>query len=230
MPRTRCRPHITASLLGHFSQNATVFSFYANKPLTTGEGGMLVTRNDTLATHCKVMRLHGISRDCFNRYCSPTPSWQYEIIAPGFKYNLTDIASAIGIHQLRRVHEMHNRRVAIAARYDQALGSLPVVLPPHAELGDLHSWHLYVLRLRPEAPVSRNAYIEQMAAAGIECSVHYTPLHRQPYWRDRYGLRPEQFPAAEEYYRGAVTLPLFSRMSDEEVERVIRKTASLLGG
>ncbi len=216
--------------IGTLASDVTVFSFYANKTLATGEGGMVVTRDSAIAARCRVMRLHGISRDSFDRYRSTTPSWQYEIVAPGFKYNLTDIASAIGIHQLRRVGDMHARRAEIAALYDAAFVDLPCLLPPQPEPGDVHAWHLYVLQLGPEAPVGRNAFIQRMAEAGIGCSVHYIPLHRHPYWRERYGLREERFPAAERYFRGTVSLPLFSSMSDADADRVIETTRALLLG
>jgi dTDP-4-amino-4,6-dideoxygalactose transaminase len=217
------------ALIGTLDSDATVFSFYANKTLATGEGGMVVTRDAEIAARCKVMRLHGISRDSFDRYRSTTPAWQYEIVAPGFKYNLTDIASALGIHQLRRVNAMRDRRAQIAARFDAAFESLPCVLPPHAGDGDVHAWHLYVLRLKKEAPLSRADFIEALSARGIGTSVHYIPLHRHPYWRDTYGLTPDRFPAAEEYYAGAVSLPIYSRMTDDDVERVVEATTELLG-
>ena len=217
------------ALVGTLDSDATVFSFYANKTLATGEGGMVVTRDPEIAARCKVMRLHGISRDSFDRYRSTTPAWQYEIVAPGFKYNLTDIASALGIHQLRRVDAMRDRRAEIAARFDSAFATLPCVLPPHAEAGDVHAWHLYPIRLRPDAPLARAEFIDALSARGIGTSVHYIPLHRHPYWRDTYNLAPERFPAAEEYYAGAVSLPIYSRMSDEDVERVIEAAAELLG-
>ena len=123
---------------------------------------------------------------------------------------------------------MHARRTELAARYDLALRELPVVLPPQAEPGDVHAWHLFVLRLRSDAPIQRDAFIQGMADLGIGCSVHYIPLHRHPYWRDTYGLRTEQFPAAEQYFRSTVSIPLFSRMSDAECDRVIEAVRSLL--
>jgi dTDP-4-amino-4,6-dideoxygalactose transaminase len=214
--------------IGALASDATVFSFYANKTLATGEGGMIVTRDPDIAARCKVMRLHGISRDSFDRYRSTKPAWQYEIVAPGFKYNLTDIASALGIHQLRRVGEMHQRREEIAEQFDRALAGLPCVLPPHAEAGDVHAWHLYPIQLTKDAPVDRASFIDAMAAAGIGTSVHYIPLHRHPYWRDTYGLAPEHFPAAEAYYAGAVSLPIFSKMRDEDVERVVDGVVRIL--
>lgn len=215
-------------LVGQLESTATVFSFYATKTITTGEGGMVVTRDARFADRCRVMRLHGISRDAFDRYTSTTPSWRYEVIAPGFKYNLTDLASAIGIHQLRRACEMQVRRATIARRYDEALAGLPVILPPHPPEGDLHAWHLYVLRLLPDAPCRRDEFIAAMAALGIGCSVHFIPLHHHPYWRDTYALRKESFPGAESAFSGAVSLPLYTKLTDAEVERIISAVRSLL--
>ncbi|AJG20574.1 DegT/DnrJ/EryC1/StrS family aminotransferase [Cupriavidus basilensis] len=209
-------------LVGTLDTDATVFSFYANKTITTGEGGMVVTRDPEIAKRAKIMRLHGISRDAFDRFVSTAPSWYYEIVAPGFKYNMTDVASAIGIHQLKKANAFHQRRAAIAARYDEALADLPLVLPPHAQTGDIHSWHLYVIQLAEGAPCSRDALIDHLFKQGIGCSVHYIPLHLQPYWRDQYHLTPEMFPVSQRVYEHTLTLPLYTRMRDEDVERVIK--------
>lgn len=208
------------ALIGTLGSHACVFSFYANKTITTGEGGMVVTRDAALAKRIKTMRLHGMSRDAFDRFTATVPSWYYEIVAPGFKYNLTDIAAAIGIHQLRRATAFQKRRAALAAQYDAALAGLPVILPPRAPTGDLHAWHLYVLRLTDAAPISRDALIERLFAAGIGCSVHYIPLHLQPYWRERYGLVPEAFPHSQRAFERTLSLPLYTRMTDADVQRV----------
>ena len=215
-------------LVGTLGSDACVFSFYANKTITTGEGGMVVTRDDALARRMKVMRLHGINRDAFDRFTSKVPSWYYEIVAPGFKYNLTDIAAAIGIHQLRRARAFQQRRAQIAAMYDEALRGLPVILAPHAPAGDVHSWHLYPLRLTSAAPITRDALIERLFAAGIGCSVHYIPLHLQPYWRDRYGLSGAQFPHSQAVYEGLVSLPIYPRMLDADVARVVAALTAAL--
>jgi dTDP-4-amino-4,6-dideoxygalactose transaminase len=217
-------------LVGTLDSDATVYSFYANKTITTGEGGMVVTRDDALAQRIKVMRLHGISRDAFDRFTAKVPSWYYEIVAPGFKYNLTDIASAIGIHQLRRADEFQRSRQAIAMAYHRALAGLPLLLPPGPPAGDQHSWHLYVVRLTDEARIGRDSFIEKLFAAGIGCSVHYIPLHLQPYWRERYGLRAEQFPHSQHAYERIVSLPMYSRMTEVDVQRVAdAATKALLG-
>ena len=217
-------------LIGTLDSSAAVFSFYATKTLATGEGGMITTRDAALAERCRVMRLHGISRDAFDRYVSSKPSWHYEVIAPGFKYNLTDLASAIGIHQLRRANELRRLREQIARRYDEAFEGLPCDLPPRPPAGDLHAWHLYVLRLRPDAPVTRDEFINEMARAGIGCSVHFIPLHLQPFWRDAYGLVPSQFPAAQKTYERIVSLPLYSKMSVDEQDYVADTVSGILRG
>ena len=208
-------------LIGTLDSDATVFSFYANKTITTGEGGMLVTRNAALAARAKVMRLHGMSRDAFDRFTATVPSWYYEIVAPGFKYNLTDIAAAIGLQQLKKAHAFQRRRAELAAQYDAALAGLPLITPPHARGGDTHAWHLYVLRLADGAGVDRDTFIERLFTAGIGASVHYIPLHLHPYWRDRYALAAAMFPHSQRAYERMLSLPLYTRMRDADVQRVV---------
>ena len=217
-------------LIGTMGSDATVFSFYANKTMTTGEGGMLVTRNAELAKRAKVMRLHGMNRDAFDRFTAKVPSWYYEIVAPGFKYNLTDIAAALGIHQLKRLPAFQKRREVIAQRYNEAFAELPLILPPAAAEGDVHSWHLYVLRLDDSLALERDVFIERMYSMGIGCSVHYIPLHLHPYWRDRYGLKPEQFPHSQKAFERMVSIPLYTAMTDEDVERVIGAVRGIVMG
>lgn len=231
-------------LVGTLDSDVTVFSFYANKTMTTGEGGMVVTRDARLAERIRCMRLHGISRDAFDRYVSRTPSWYYEVVAAGFKYNLTDIASAIGIEQLRKINRFQQRRTALAQRYDTALAGLPLVLParPAPGSGSTHAWHLYVVRLDrapsgqlgadgsgPAGPgLDRDALIARLAERGIGTSVHFIPLHRQAYWRDSFGLRAADFPVAEAAFAAMLTLPLYTRMADADQERVIAALHELL--
>jgi len=215
-------------LVGSLDSDVAVFSFYANKTITTGEGGMLVTRDPAIAARARTMRLHGISRDAFDRFTAQAPAWYYEVVAPGFKYNMTDIAAAMGIHQLRRAEAFRQARAAIAARYNAAFSGLPLHMPPGPRSGDLHAWHLYVVRLTDGAPVGRDAFIGRLFAAGIGCSVHYIPLHLQPYWRDRYGLRPEQFPVSQRVYERCVSLPIYSRMNEADVDRVIASVRAAL--
>ncbi len=207
-------------LVGTLGSDATVFSFYANKTITTGEGGMLVTRDPALAKRARVMRLHGMNRDAFDRFTATVPSWYYEVVAPGFKYNLTDIAAALGIHQLKRANDFQAQRELLAAAYDEALAGLPVILPPRAGAGDRHAWHLYVLRLADGARIERDRFIEHLFAAGIGCSVHYIPLHLHPCWRDRYALTPAMFPHSQHAYERMLSLPLYTRMTVGDVQRV----------
>lgn len=215
-------------LVGTLDSDATVFSFYANKTMTTGEGGMVATRHPDIAARVRIMRIHGISRDVFDRFVAATPSWFYEVVAPGFKYNLTDIAAAMGIEQLRKIDRFLARRRKLARRYFEELADLPLVLPADAADGGQHAWHLYVVRLTQAAAMTRDALIDRMSAEGIGTSVHYIPLHRHPYWRDRYGLRPEQFPAADAAYQAMLSLPLYTKMTDADQARVIHTLRKLL--
>jgi dTDP-4-amino-4,6-dideoxygalactose transaminase len=214
-------------LIGTLDSDVTVFSFYANKTITTGEGGMLVTRNPEIAKRARVMRLHGISRDAFDRFTARKAAWAYEIVAPGFKYNLTDIAGALGILQLRRAREFQERRQAIARRFDAALFELPLVLPPRPT-GDVHAWHLYVIQLSDAATVGRDEFIERMFARNVGVSVHYIPLHLHPYWRNTYRLVPAQFPVSQRVFERAISLPIYPGMSTEDVATVIGAVADSL--
>lgn len=209
------------TLVGAFESDATVYSFYATKTLATGEGGMVVTRNPEIAKRCCIMRLHGISRDVFDRYTSTKPSWYYEIIAPGYKYNMTDLAASIGIHQLEKIWSFQQKRAQMANIYNRELASLPLVLPPKAPDGEIHAWHLYVIRLDSSLSISRRQFIKMMAEKGIGCSVHFIPLHLHPYWRDTYNLKPQDYPNAKEAYKQAVSLPLYTRMTKLDQKRVI---------
>lgn len=215
-------------LIGTLESDVTVFSFYATKTLAAGEGGMVVTRNPEIARRVSVMRLHGISKDAFDRYSSRTPAWHYEIIAPGFKYNLTDVASALGTEQLKKASKFHARRLDLAARYDAELHDLPLMLPPRPADRTSHAWHLYVIQLLDAAGIARDEFIEELAAAGVGTSVHYIPLHLQPYWRDTYGLRPEQFPNSTQAFKQIVSLPLYTRMTDADQDRVVSAVRSIL--
>jgi len=215
-------------LVGSLPSAATVFSFYANKHITTGEGGMLVTRDPAVAARARIMRLHGISRDAFDRYNSRRTNWRYEVVAPGHKYNLTDVAAAMGLVQLRRLREMQEKRARIAALYERHLAGLPLIPAPGPEAGDEHAWHLYAIRLHPDAPVSRDEFIESMHARGIGCSVHYIPLHRHPHWRQSLDLRDEMFPHSQRAYEQLVSLPIYSRMGESDAERVAATVRDLL--
>jgi len=215
-------------LIGTLSK-ATVFSFYATKTIATGEGGMIVSGDSELLDRARTMRLHGISRDAFDRYTSTVPSWYYEVVAPGFKYNMPDTAAAMGIHQLRKATGFQRRRQAIAEVYDRAFRDLPLQLPAHARPGDIHAWHLYVIRLQLEQlRITRDQFINLMAERGIGTSVHFIPLHLQPYWRNRYDFRPESFPAATAAFERVVSLPIYTRMTDSDVARVAEAVRAIL--
>lgn len=203
--------------------HATVFSFYATKTIATGEGGMVTTEDDRIAKRIRIMRLHGISRDVWNRYSSTKPSWYYEVVAPGYKYNLTDIASAIGLVQLSRAESFQSRREGIARQYHAAFGGHPALeIPLQRHAGDTHAWHLYVLHLNLEhLAIDRNQFIQEMAQRGVGCSVHFIPLHLQPYWRERYSLEPKAFPVAGREFERVVSLPIYPGMDDGMVQRVI---------
>jgi dTDP-4-amino-4,6-dideoxygalactose transaminase len=215
-------------LIGSLESDVTVYSFYVTKTITTGEGGMIVSRNPEVAKRCRIMRLHGISRDVFDRYSSTKPSWHYEVLAPGFKYNMTDIAASLGIQQLKRVWAFQKKRSVMAEAYNEAFKNLPVILPPRAPSGDMHAWHLYVIRLSDDAKIGRDRFIELMAEKGIGCSVHFIPLHLHPYWRNRYNLLPGCFPNALNVYERAVSLPLYTKMSDGDQKRVISTVGDIL--
>lgn len=223
LPTTHC-----GKMVGSLDSEATVFSFYANKTITTGEGGMVVTRNADLAGRMRTMRLHGISRDAFARFTASTPSWYYEVVAPGFKYNMTDLAAALGIHQLRRASEFQRRRAEIAERYLSELSGYPLRLPSRGLIGDVHSWHLFVVRVTDQCRIERDHFIERLFEKRVGVSVHYIPLHRQPYWRDRYGLSESEFPVSDDAYRRTISLPIYSKMTDEQVSRVITSVQQIL--
>lgn len=207
------------------------FSFYATKTITTGEGGMLVTNSEDLADRARSMSLHGLSRQAWDRY-SAGGSWRYDIVAPGFKYNLTDIAAAMGRIQLGRALQMRERRASIAARYTAAFDNFDSLETPVSGEGQDHAWHLYLLRVRPEAierGLDRDALIEGMREAGIGTSVHFIPLHLHSYYVNQYGLSPEDFPAATEEFGRVVSIPIYSAMTDSQVERVIGVVSDICG-
>ena len=199
----------------------TAFSFYVTKTLATGEGGMLTTSNPEHAQRIAIMSLHGISRDAWKRYTSEG-SWYYEVIQAGYKYNMTDIAAAIGLHQLARSEWLLDRRRAVAQRYTEAFSQLPEVETPPNPAHVEHAWHLYMLRLHLERlTISRDAFIQALREANIGSSVHFIPLHLHPFYRDLYQLAAEDFPAALQAYRRVISLPIYPGMKDEDVEDVI---------
>ncbi len=217
-------------LIGTLDTDATVFSFYANKTMTTGEGGMLVSKNPDIIRRAKVMRLHGFSRDVFDRYQSKVPAWFYQVIEPGFKYNMPDICSAIGLQQLKKIDRFQERREQLAKVYDEELKDLPIVLPARDNVGEgsQHAWHLYPIRLAEQSTIGRDEFIEEMAKYNIGCSVHFIPLHRHPVWRDSYNLTNDMFPVADSLFLNEVSIPLFTKMTDEEQQYVIECCIKIL--
>ena len=199
----------------------TAFSFYATKTLTTGDGGMLTTANADYAERAALMALHGITRDAWKRYAFGG-SWYYEIVAAGYKYNMTDIAASLGLHQLARCQWLLQRRQEIARRYTEAFALLPEVETPPNPTHVVHAWHLYILRLRLERlTLMRDAFIQALTEAQIGTSVHFIPLHIQPFFRDTYHLAAGDFPVALAAYQRAVSLPIYPGMTDEDVDDVI---------
>lgn len=212
-------------LIGTLDSDVTVFSFYANKTITTGEGGMIVTKNPDIAKRCRVMRTHGIDRDAFDRFTSTSkkPAWFYEIVAPGYKYNMPDLAAAVGIHQLKRVNDFQKSRTQTVDKYKKDLQGLPLSLPCDTvpDKGDLHAWHFFTIQLELDnLTISRDRFIELLNEAGIGTSVHYIPLHMHPYWRDTYHLKEEDFPVSTQAFKRQLSLPLSPYMEDDAIDRV----------
>lgn len=200
--------------------NPVAFSFYATKNLTTGEGGMLTGKADFI-DHARIISLHGMNHDAWKRYDNSC-NWYYEVVAPGFKYNMTDIQASLGLWQLKKLHSFHQRRQQIAHRYTQAFAMIDALQPPTERPEVEHAWHLYVLRLRlDQLNICRGKFIEELNALGIGSSVHFIPIHVHPYYRDKYGYQPEDFPVAFSNYQRLISLPMNTRLTDDDVDRVI---------
>jgi perosamine synthetase len=201
--------------------DVTTFSFYATKTITTGEGGMVTTERDHYAARIKQMSLHGLSGDAWNRY-SARGHWYYEVVDFGFKYNMTDVAAALGLRQLERMGAFHRRRVQIARIYNEAFGNLDTCFVPRdAGLG-IHAWHLYILELNlPALTVSRNDILDRLREKGVGTSVHFMPLHLHPVYQRTYGYQPGQFPDAEAAFSRACSLPIYPGMTDGDVAHVV---------
>ena len=201
--------------------DVAAFSFYANKTITTAEGGMAITRDDSLEERMRIMSLHGMSRDAWKRF-SNEGSYYYEIVAPGYKYNMTDIAAAMGIHQLSRSDELHQERCRIAAYYSEELAGVEELVLPRQMENRIHSWHLYVVRLQlDKLTIDRKTFVDSLRSRGIITSVHWMPLHMHPYYRETYGYQPEDFPVAAQLYKEIITLPLFPGMSEAQLHHVV---------
>jgi perosamine synthetase len=206
---------------GEGTADVTCFSFYANKTITTGEGGMAVTGSQALAERMKRMSLHGLSRDAWGRY-SGGGGWDYRIVEAGYKYNLTDIASAIGLHQLERAEELRRARETRAAWYAERLGQSGDFALPVARPTRLHAWHLYPVQLRTDRlSVTRNQVMDTLRASGVTASVHWRPLHLHPYYQERFGYVAEACPVAAAVFDRNLSLPLFPTLTEHEVDYVV---------
>jgi dTDP-4-amino-4,6-dideoxygalactose transaminase len=218
---------IGAPQAGFDQPNLVAFSFYATKNLTTGEGGML-TGPPELIDSARVWSLHGMSRDAFKRYTSEG-SWQYDVVLPGFKYNMADVQAAIGIHQLKRLDQMQRRREAIVAQYHEALGQLEELETPIVRPEANSAWHIYLLRLRLDRlNIDRAGFIEELKSRNIGASVHFIPIHLHTYYRDRYGFVPQQFPIAQREFERMLSLPLSPAHSDQDIADVIEAVTDVV--
>ena len=212
---------------GENTAAVSCFSFYANKTMTTGEGGMAITDNSQLADRMRLMSLHGLSHDAWNRY-SGNHAWDYHIVAPGYKYNLTDVAAAIGIHQLARVEEMRRERARIAQFFQEQLADVEQIELPPDPADRIHAWHLFPIRLRLDRlSIDRNTFFAKLREGGVGCSVHWRPLHLHPYYEENFAWRPEHLPVASTQWLRLISLPLFLGMRDDECNHVVRVVREL---
>jgi dTDP-4-amino-4,6-dideoxygalactose transaminase len=209
-------------------QHLICYSFYATKTLTTGEGGMLVTDDDGLAERCRIMSLHGIGKDAWKRYTAEG-SWYYEIVAPGYKYNMTDIAAAMGLAQLSKADRMWQRRREIAQFYNRAFNKMLELQIPHDRSDSQHAWHLYMLRLNLDLlTIERRQFVEELKKRNIGSSVHFIPLHLHPYYRDTYGYKACDFPIAYKEYQREISLPIYSKMTEQDVQDVVDAVKNII--
>lgn len=217
--------------IGTHGAAATVFSFYANKTMTTGEGGMIVTPNADIAGRCRLMRTHGINRDSFSRFNGKSDQWRYDVVEAGYKYNLTDIAAALGISQLAEVEELRQGRAHAATLYDRALKNLPIIRPPHFLEGDehQHAWHLYPIQFEGGREV-RDRVIAAFADHNIGYSVHYTPLHKLTFWAQNSVQSNQSFTVSDAYFDRCLSLPLFPNLSEPEIEHIVSVLTDVLNG
>lgn len=207
--------------------NTVAFSFYATKNMTTGEGGMITTADAEAATRMRRLALHGMSRDAWKRY-TQAGTWYYEILEPGYKDNMTDLAAAIGLHQLRKLDGFTARRQQLAERYDRAFSQLGCFHLMKARPHRNHVYHLYPVQILPGTlSMTRDQLIDRLKELNIGTSVHFIPLHRHPYYRDTYGYCAGQFPMAEEIFNNILSLPLYPKMSDSDADEVIETVTSV---
>ena len=219
---TKCNRHFIGTI-----GDLTAFSFYSTKNITTAEGGMLTGKSE-LMERARLWSLHGMSRDAWRRY-DDDGSWYYEVIQPGFKYNMPDIAAAIGIQQLKKLPKFQTRRREIVQRYNEAFLKFEELQIPIERPQVEHAWHLYVIRLNFDLlRISRNQFIEELKARNIGTSVHFIPIHLHPYYRDKYGFKPDDFPVAYREYQRIISLPLYPKMTDQDVEDVIETVINVI--
>jgi dTDP-4-amino-4,6-dideoxygalactose transaminase len=215
-------------MVGSFG-DVTCFSFYANKTITTGEGGMLVTNDDNIYRRVKTMRLHGINRDIWDRFTAKVPSWEYDVIDAGYKYNMPDICAAIGLGQLEQAELFRKERQKVAEFYYEHLGELQMIdLPITYVPYEYHAWHLFPIILNNNAALSRNKFIERMSEHGIGTSVHYKPLHQMTFYKNKYDLKAENFPNAEKTWKGNVSLPIYPFMSVDDLSYICNAVKEIL--
>jgi len=215
--------------LGTFG-DATVFSFYPTKNVTSGRGGMLTTDDDALAERCRLLALHGMSNDAWDRY-TDRGSWAYRVLAAGYNYTMSDYQAALGHAQFLRLPEFQRTRAALARRYHERLAALPEIATPAERAGTTHAWHLYVVRLRREQPTpTRDRMINELKERGIGTSVHFIPIHHHPYYREAFGWAPGDFPVADEAFETMISLPLYTRMTETEVDRVATAVEEIVRG
>ena len=206
----------------------SVFSFYANKNLTTAEGGMITTNRDDYAEMIKPMRLHGLNKDAWARQ-SNRSMWYYQVDSQGYKYNMTDIQAALGLCQLMKLNKQIEIRRKYIQIYQERLGTIPEIATPPGETRHRYSWHLYIVQLRTDRlKITRDEFVEAMRAANIECSVHYIPLHFFPYYQKRYGYREGDFPCAEAAFERVVSLPLHMDLTVDDIHTVVDTIRKIL--
>jgi dTDP-4-amino-4,6-dideoxygalactose transaminase len=205
-----------------------VFSFYATKNLTTGEGGMVCTEDDELAEQMRVLRLHGITSDAWKRY-SDKGSWYYEVLLPGYKYNMTDVQASLGLHQLVKQKRFQELREEYARIYTEAFAELPEIEAPYVEENVRHAWHLYIVRLDLERlTIDRGQFLEALRRENVGASVHFIPLHLQPFYQKEYGFQKGDYPVAERVYEGILSLPLYPKMTRQDVDDVIEAVSRVI--
>jgi dTDP-4-amino-4,6-dideoxygalactose transaminase len=207
----------------------TCFSFYANKTITTGEGGMLVTNDENIYKRTKVMRLHGINRDIWDRYTAKKATWMYDVIDAGYKYNMSDLNAAVGLAQLENAYLYRRERQRVAEFYYRELGDLSMIdLPVCRVPFEDHAWHLFPIVLNDSSSISRNEFIDRMTEAGISTSVHYRPLHTMTFYKEKYKLNPLDYPNTEKTWKGNVSLPIYPFMSNDQLYYIIEIIRSIL--